>query len=204
MLFTEKLQIANRFWLLGKNYHDTLAAMEFALKFHQGKRKDGFTPEFHHQLSIASYLRTMINHIEQPQNTLAVAYLHDVAEDYDVGFEEIESRFGVIIAKAVQCLTKKHRGQKIPLDVYYDGISKCKISSLVKGADRINNLQSMIGVFTREKQLEYIEETEKYILPMLKIARRTFTIQENVYFNIKLMLNSQIELLKAINYESGG
>jgi hypothetical protein len=55
----------------------------------------------------------------------------------------------------------------------------------------------MVGVFTIEKQRDYIQETQDYILPALKEARRRFPRQEPAYENIKHMLKSQIELLQA-------
>jgi (p)ppGpp synthase/HD superfamily hydrolase len=191
--------IAMRFWLLGKEMHTALSAMEFAAKFHTGFRKDGVTPEFYHQISIANYLRTFVNTISYPEETLVAAFLHDVCEDYDVGFDEISSKFGLTISTAVVFLTKQYRGVKIPPEAYYRQISNNAIASLVKGGDRINNIQTMVGVFDLKKQQEYIEETEKLVLPMLKSARRQFTKQENIYINSKFMLESQITLIRAIH-----
>ena len=54
----------------------------------------------------------------------------------------------------------------------------------------------MPGVFTPEKQHEYIVECETWIIPMLKLARRKFPEQEPAYENLKRMLTSQIELLR--------
>lgn len=198
----EKLNISLRYWLLGASqsqpeYLLALDAMEFARGFHCGKRKDGLTPEFQHQLEIAQYLRTMQRSLLFPAQTLAVAFLHDVAEDYDIGFEELERRFGKQIAHSVQLLTKKHRGQHVPMSVYFERIAQDPIASAVKGADRVNNLQSMLGVFTLAKQLSYCQEVRDHFLPMLKTARRMFAAQEPAYENIKLMLRSQLALLSA-------
>jgi len=77
---SEKFHISLRYWLLGRNYNQALKALEYASQFHTGFRKDKITPEFHHQLYIASYVRTLINGIMFPQETLAAAFLHDVCE----------------------------------------------------------------------------------------------------------------------------
>ena len=198
----QKLKIAMRYWLLGMSEKDpmymvALKAMEYAAEFHRNTRKDGITPEYMHQMEIAHYVRTLHNSILYPAETIAATFLHDVAEDYDVGFEEIREKFGDIITNAVILLTKKHRGEKKTYDIYFGGMSKNPIASIVKGSDRINNLQSMIGVFTVEKQKSYIQEVETYFLPMLKQARRSFPEQEMAYENIKLMLESQCELISA-------
>lgn len=205
----EKIQVATRYMLLGMaqqnpDYYVALEAMEFASNFHDGTRKDGVTPEFQHQLGIFSYLRTMHHHLELPAQTFAAAFLHDVAEDYDIGFDELEQLFGVDIALAVRLLTKKHRGATVPADTYFDLIAENPVASVVKGADRINNLQSMLGVFSAEKQASYCEEAQKRFLPMLKVARRRFPRQEAVYENIKLMMKSQITLISAIHGWNAG
>jgi len=194
-----KLSIAMRYWLLGRNMHLALGALEFGAKFHKGFRKDGKTPEYQHQLIIANYLRTFEHHLLNVEATLATAFLHDVCEDYDVGFEEIESKFGRSISTAVMLLTKKHRGEVIPPDIYYQKIAKDSRASIVKGVDRIHNIQSMVDVFDEKKQKEYIEETKTLVLPMLKSARREFTHQEGAYENLKFVLKNQIEMIEAIH-----
>lgn len=195
---TDKKIISMRYWLLGKGFNIALDAMEYASGFHTGKRKDG-SPEFDHQLSIAHYIRTLADEIIWPENTLAASFLHDVCEDYDVGFEEIEAKFGTSIKSAVNLLTKKHRGNSIDLTLYYREMINNPIASIVKGADRIHNIQTMTGVFDISKQKDYLKETEMYVLPMLKSSRRNFSLQEPAYENIKHVLYSQVYLIKAIH-----
>ena len=195
----EKAFISLRYWMLGRNMHSALRALEFASKFHTGTRKDGVTPEYFHQLSIAQYIRTLDQGLLHPEPTFAAACLHDVSEDYDVGFDEITSMFGGDISLAVRLLTKYHRGEAVPIAYYYEKIAENSIASVVKGADRINNLGSMVNVFTLEKQKAYIEETKTHVLPMLKTARRFFTEQEPIYMNMKFVLMSQIALIEGIH-----
>lgn len=196
---TDKKIVSMRYWLLGKEYHLALQAMEYAAGFHTGFRKDGCTPEFDHQLSIAHYIRTIIDELMQPEHALAAVFLHDVCEDYDVGFEEIEAHFGPEVKQAVFLLTKKHRGVDIDLGTYYTDMVNNGIASIVKGADRIHNIQTMTEVFDQEKQIKYLEETENLVLPMLKKARRKFPSQEPAYENAKLVLTSQLRLIRAIH-----
>jgi len=188
--------ITLRYWLLGRGYHVALQALEFAAAFHTGMRKDGHTPEFDHQITIALYIRTLVDLLDQPEETLASVFLHDVCEDHDVGFDEIEAQFGRPIRDAVIRLTKVHRGIRVPPEIYYSKIAKSPIASIVKAADRMHNMQTMSKVFSEAKQVSYIKETTDYILPMLKEARRTFTRQEPVYENVKLVLLTQIELIR--------
>ena len=201
MVDFEKAKVSMRYWLLGSKMHNALNALEYAGLFHTGTRKDGVTPEYYHQLSIAHYIRTFLHHVDDPETALASAFLHDVCEDYNVGFEEIETKFGVLVADAVKQLTKKHRGVYLNEDDYYNGIGQHKIASVVKGADRVNNIQTMVHVFSREKQVQYLKETVDCVIPMLKTSRRLFTTQEGAYENMKIMLRNQVMLIEAIHHE---
>jgi (p)ppGpp synthase/HD superfamily hydrolase len=181
--------------MLGKEYFKAVEALEYAAKFHTGMRKDGVTPEFHHQISIGHYLRTLAN-LRNQEFALIVGILHDVVEDYDVPIEVLAARFGQEVADAVLLMSKKYKGAKKATADYYLAMRNCPIASIVKGADRIHNFQTMHAVFTCKKQLAYIEECEMHILPMLKEARNNFPDQELAYENIKHALKGQIELLR--------
>jgi (p)ppGpp synthase/HD superfamily hydrolase len=196
--------IAMRYWLLGRGYYMALDALEYAAGLHTGVRKDGRTREYAHQLAIGRYVRSISACLEHPEETLATVFLHDVAEDYGVGLEEIDARFGAHVSQAVWLLTKKFRGQRKPDPDYYRDIVESKIASVAKGADRIHNIQTMLGVFTVEKQREYIQETEEHVVPAMKRARRRFPRQEPAYENIQHVLLSQIQLLRAVHAAAEG
>ena len=116
----EKLKSALRYWLYGRGYYMAVKAMEYAGKHHTGLRKDGKTPEFYHQLSIAGYVRTLI--LLHPEETMAAAFLHDVVEDCDISVSEIERRFGKDTAFAVSLLSKRKDGYTIENSPYYHNI----------------------------------------------------------------------------------
>lgn len=193
-----KVFISLRYWLLGREWTKASEALEYASTFHQGLRKDGVTPEYHHQLYIAQFIRTLTSGLMYPQNTIISALLHDVCEDADVGFEEIVHRFGEDVGRSVKLLTKQHRGSKMDPKSYYEGIATDPVASIVKGVDRSHNIQSMTGVFSRDKQMRYIEETQTFVIPMLKSARRSFPKQELAYENIKCMLTNQLDLITKV------
>lgn len=193
-----KLYLSLKYYLLGREYFVALRALNFARTYHQGTRKDGVTPEFQHQLEIALYLTTLKD-IKNEETLLACALLHDVMEDYNVSLEELTKEFGADIARIVELLTKKFRGKNKDYPSYFFWIGKDPIASLVKGTDRINNVQTMVGVFTLEKQKSYATEVNEYFLPMLKRAKYNFPEQSFAYFNIIHMLKSQLELLEALH-----
>jgi (p)ppGpp synthase/HD superfamily hydrolase len=194
----KKIRIAIRHWQLGRNYFTAVRAMNFAQSKHIGLRKDNITPEFQHQVSQANFARTLIDAYLFPEETLATIWLHDVVEDCGVSISEIENMFGSRVAYSVELMTNQVSGVKKPLDKYYSAMINDPIASLAKGIDRMHNHQSMNGVFSIEKQKSYIEESETYIFPMLKSARKTFPEQESAYQNIRHILQIQIELVKAM------
>lgn len=195
----QKKLVSIRYWLLGRKAFTALNALEFAQKYHVNFRKDGVTPEFQHQIEIAHYVRTLEGSLIDLDSTITTVFLHDVCEDYDVEYIVIENKFGLVVRNAVEKMTKKYKGVKLPTDVYYSNMSICPIASIAKGGDRGHNIGSMVGVFTHNGQKHYIEETENYVLPMLKKARRMFPEQEAAYENIKHILTGQLHLIKKIH-----
>jgi len=195
----EKLRIAIQYWQVGRGFHNALRAMNFASKKHIGFRKDNVTPEFQHQVSQANYARTLIKDFKYPEETMTTIWLHDVCEDYGVSNQEIVNLFGRRVGHSVELMTNQISGIKKPTASYYHEMQFDPIASLNKGIDRIHNHQRMQGVFTREKQSAYISETEEYILPMLKEARKNFPEQESAYQNIRQVLLTQIDLIRVIS-----
>lgn len=196
----DKRFVALRFYMYGKGYHTALRAFHYARKYHTGKRLSG-DPELQHQVDIALYLSTLKD-IRAEEKVLAVAMLHDVVEDYAV-IKEFTPLFDKEIVDCVWRLTKPgSKGRSYESltaearERYFNDIANDPIASLVKGADRINNVQTMPGAFSKEKQQQYVDEVEKYFLPMIKKAMANFSDQSPAYFNISHMLKSQVALIK--------
>jgi (p)ppGpp synthase/HD superfamily hydrolase len=195
----EKMSASIRYWMLGKEWYLALKAMEFAAKYHTGLRKDGVTKEFEHQVRQAHIIRTHYKNILHPEETMCVVWLHDVMEDYHVTHETLADLFGVRIADAVRKMSKYFNGIKLNDEVYYSIIGDCVLCSVAKPVDRVDNVSSMDGVFTLEKQESYIKVTKDYTLPMMKAARRKFPEQELFYEAMKLTLNQQITLYESMH-----
>jgi len=193
-----KRRNALRHLLLGRGWFDASKALEMALEYHRGVRKDGETPEVAHPIAVALWVWTLSPQLLHPQESVCTALLHDICEDHNVSFEEIENRFGPLVAQAVRAMTKEYRGRKIPEDQVFDAISRCPVASIVKPGDRLNNQDSMLGVFSPEKMVAYVTETEELILPAIKRARRRFPEQEPAYQNAKLGLESQVHMVQGL------
>ncbi len=195
----EKMKIAIRYWLSGKNYYKAVEAMNFAEQYHNGKRKDG-NHEFSHQVSQANLAKTLIHHLRFPEQTFILIFLHDIIEDKEnVSYEMIEKKFGVKICEYVDTMTKEYRGTKYGNEPYYVDLAECPVASVAKGLDRIHNLMSMLNAFKPEKRVSYIQETLDYTIPMLKKARRNFPDQEGAYENIKFIITNQIQIYDVLN-----
>lgn len=190
-----KGMIAMRSWLLGKGYALPLCAMDLASKVHTGVRKDGTTPEFQHQMAVAYYLRTIDRALQYPQVSLAAAFLHDSVEDGKVRQDDIAALGNQMLEAVVLRLNKRGKSTS----EYYRDVSNCPAASIVKASDRIHNHQSMVGVFTEEKQRAYVKETTEYVLPMVKKAQRQFSQQFDAYENAKHILKCQVDLVVRIN-----
>jgi len=194
-----------RGWLEGKGYYIAAEALELVRELEQGTRKDGETPKFHHQLSVARLISTLEPHLLYPEETITAAFLHDLLEDHGKTWTQgmVEAQFGKVIADAVWMLSKKTAGVTKDHDRYFDGMGACPIASVVKLADRAHNLHTMDGVFTREKQAAYVAEVGQWFHPMIKRARRKFPRQYPAYENLKLFLLSQSRLINQIHAAAG-
>jgi len=188
-----------RYFLIGREYYKAIDAMEFAISYHTGLRKDGITPEFQHQVSIAHYLRTLqLDDIEE--RAIILAFTHDLSEPpYNISSDIISKKYGLDIGKSQWLITKKNNDvQKTEAD-YFNQMDGDLLTVIVKGADKINNMQTMQGVFDDIKQREHIRITRERVIPMLKKARRKFPKYESALENMKFVLNGQIELINHIH-----
>jgi len=190
-----------RVWLDGRSFYKAADALEVVRQLETGVRKDGRTPKFHHQLSVARFVVTLVPHLIHPEETVTAAFLHDILEDHgDVWTRaKLESRFGRRTADAVWRLSKKGRGFKKDQATYFVDIAPCPIASVVKAVDRAHNIQTMVGVFNLEKQKQYLQEVEEHFFPMVRAARRYSPQQFGAYENTKILLRCQTWLIKRIH-----
>lgn len=184
-------------YLKGKGMHKSIEAMEFAKEYHKGTRKNGITPEFQHQIEIALYVQTL-KELRHEEDVFCAVFLHDVREDYNVSHEEIVNRFGTRVANAVEKLSKVIEGVKKPAKDYFEAIATCPIASVVKLADRVNNVSTMTGVFTIAKQKDYLKETEQWFIPLAKTCRKKFPDQSLSYYNATTSLKMIAITLHAV------
>lgn len=178
-----------------ERYAITLAAFDYAEKHHTGLRKDGVTPEFNHPLNIFGCMLTQIKNMKKPWLVLAVILLHDTLEDYGHLEDEMSKSFKKAF-KYVNRISKVRRGEKLSNEEYYPPMALCAICSIAKPSDRLHNLTTMIGVMPIAKLEEAVIETEAYVLPLLKEAKKNFPKQTAIYELLKSLINIQLTTIR--------
>lgn len=89
---------------------------------------------------------------------------HDLLEDTDATYEEIEKLSNARIAEAVKLLTKE---PGYIMQNYIERMKNNDIAKMVKLADRIHNL-SEARLASIDFQVKYIKETEEWFIDLAK------------------------------------
>lgn len=130
---------------------------------------------------------------------LAASILHDAIEDTKYTYEEMTNEFCKEIVNLVRLLTKK---EDVPLNVYFEEIAFNVRALAIKASDRTHNISDMVKAFSIEKMEEYVEETEKYILPQMKIARKMHMEYGDLFVALAAHINAVILVVKALIKQS--
>jgi (p)ppGpp synthase/HD superfamily hydrolase len=195
----DNLKLMTRAWLSGAGMSKALRAVNLGLDWHNGTRKDGTTPEFTHQLSQIQHVRTLKGITDEDLEIIICGIaLHDLPEDKRFSIRGVFNDFGLTIGMVVQKLSKKYFGENAEQspERYYFDIGECPAASIIKGTDRVHNHASMPGVFAVDKMFNYMKESEDFVLPMLKRARKNFPHQEPAYSSLRHRLNEQMFLIR--------
>ena len=64
----------------------------------------------------------------------------------------------------------------------------------------------MAGTFSKEKLRSYIEETRRYVYPLLRKAKQIYPDQADILFVLKYHMTSVVDSIEATMeaYENGG
>jgi len=131
-------------------------AIAFAKKWHDGQKRKTGEPYYTHPLAVAM----MTAEYKFKTHMVVAAILHDVVEDSDCTVELIAKEFTPRIAEIVGLLTREYDDKKLTIA---ESIKKIFDATdyealLIKGLDRIHNLQTIHGMKSK-KQKEIAEET---------------------------------------------
>lgn len=108
------------------------------------------------------------NYVGNPDLLIAVALLHDILEDTNTTYEQLEYMFGETVAKCVLSLTRNTQldedGSIVREASLLDSIQRIKKqpieAAIVKLCDRITNLQDVPVIWTRDKVEQYKKESQ--------------------------------------------
>ena len=112
-------------------------ALMYATEKHAGQfypRRDEEWPFITHPIRVALRVASF----SSDTATIVTALLHDVVEDTDTPISEIRFRFGIVVASAVQALTR--HDDTIPYKDYIRSLLDQPIARIVKIADLQDNL----------------------------------------------------------------
>ncbi len=188
-------------YAIEENLAETYRALYYARDKHSGQSRKvspfskEHIPYIIHPLMMACHAHAMGIKTDK---VLATILLHDVCEDCGIEVEDLP--FSDEIKKPVGLLTKPsdYKGTAEEKKKYYDGIASDSTASIVKVLDRCNNVSLMALAFSTEKMIDYVEETQEYVYPLLEKLKYDYAEEYNdAAFLLKYQLRSTMETIKA-------
>lgn len=139
-------------------------ARKFAKMKHRGlKRKDGITPSLRHLSQVVKRLERMgVN----DSDILSAGWLHDVIEDTDITYDEIQKRFGRNVAEMVVAVSKDNRLPKKKRDAQYvRQLKNCSFGAkLIKLGDIVANLADLErSNYSSAKKADAVKQKVRYL-----------------------------------------
>lgn len=182
------------------DYSETYKALSFMKESHRGqyRKKNWFSEEkvlyIQHPLLMACHAYAL--GIEK-DDVLAAILLHDVCEDCGVSVKELPVKEEV--CRIVELLTfdvPQGMTKEEAKEIYYDKIRLNPEATIIKVLDRCNNVSTMVASFTREKLVAYVDETEKYVYPLVDFAKKECQEYRDAIFVLKYHILSVVETIK--------
>lgn len=161
---------------MNHSYHpdDYKKALHFAAQAHGDQKVPGTQlPYLLHLTSVCLEVIGALQNRPESNADLAIicALLHDVIEDTEVTFEQVQRNFGKAVAEGVWALSKD---ESIPNDQrLLDSLKRIQKQpaeiGMVKLADRISNLKAPPHFWSKDKRKRYLTES-RLVYEMLKSA----------------------------------
>ena len=152
-------------------------AYNFAVEAHEGQTRLSGEPYVVHPISTALFLADL----NLDATTLAAALLHDVIEDCDVSYDDLERKFGADVSRLVDGVTKLSKMDLMSSDggLLYssengqaESLRKMLVAMaqdirvvLIKLADRLHNMQTL-KAHTPAKRIDISRETLDIYAPL--------------------------------------
>ncbi len=154
-----------------RDNHIFFGALRYAHDLHAGQRRKSGAPYISHPCAVAEILARELQFTDPV--LLAASLLHDVVEDIpSVNLNDIEERFGGIVAELVDgCtkLTRRHLDRSVLRDMTHSKIflsASRRLGVLViKLADRLHNLRTL-HYLAQSKRQRIAQETVEVYAPI--------------------------------------
>lgn len=163
-----------------------LGAKKFAQEKHKNqKRKDGVTPYSDHLEGVVNRLKNL-GIVDK--EILCAAWLHDIIEDTDVTFDQINEIFGREVAVMVLSLSKDHKIPKKDREIQYinqlrDAPLQTKIIKLCDISANLKDLANApISKTQKNKQI-------KKILHYLRVIKNEISENKSEYPKIQEIID---------------
>lgn len=191
----EKMYTYLKGFACGAGMNETLKALTFARNKHHGQFRKSGEPYIIHPLTMACNAVSMGI---KDDSVVATILLHDVCEDCGVSVAELPVNEKV--KRGVELMTfqmMEGEDKEIAKNRYYNMLLHNREATLTKLIDRCHNVSSMAGTFSVEKLKAYIEETRRYVLPLLRKAKDLYPEESNEIFLLKYHIVSVVNSIEA-------
>ena len=184
---------------MGRTWTNTLQALYIARQAHNGQFRKSGEPYIIHPLTVASHLLSMGI---MDDTIIATALLHDYKEDCCDDLtnlplsNEIKQAIELVSFDKHWYKTNAGLEKQDAFKIHYAKIAENPIATLVKLADRCNNVSTMSGIFNEEKLHEYIDETKNFIIPLIRTAKNHWPQYSDALFIMKYHLISIIDAIE--------
>lgn len=157
-----------------------------AKELHNGQTRDEGSPYITHPEEVVNIL---LSYGINDNVTISAGFLHDTIEDCEITYYELVDKVGFEISDIVDNVTKTHdTTTKERLEI----IVNCLGSSLVKAADRLHNMRSLVHT-QKEKRIHYCRMTKKYFIPFLKQCEENYCLYAGVFESIRNEIEELID-----------
>ena len=184
--------------VIDRKLFQTAKVLPYAREKHKGAMRNGEqsdVPYINHPLTMVCEALSMQIYDD---DILSALMLHDVVEDTETELEELPVNDET--KELVRLMTKDPhpKDRTAAKKAYYEELSKNPKAALIKCFDRVNNLSNMALGFTRDRMVEYVEETEKYIVPLLRVIKDNAPEYSNPCWLLSYHMYSLLETFKRL------
>ena len=145
-------------------------AYDFAVKAHRNQKRDAGEPYIIHPVAVAAIL----TELKLDSATITTGLLHDTIEDTKATYKTVEKEFGKEVADLVDGLTKISQLEgKAASNSKAENFRKLILATskdirvlLVKLADRLHNMRTLLSVPDLDKRLRIAKETMEIYAPL--------------------------------------